>query len=524
MQKSDFFSPQSPLHPFTPSPLLLSAAGLLFWFFRERTLHGDGPGKVFLHTTATLQTDPYVWKEPLDSLLAYTLSGFFKNWGMPPENAIALWSVLAGVLFWGRRGKIAGLLGRDRREEWHYFLALLATGSTLLWFGHIENYSLVTAASVGSTALALAHLRGRVPLWSVGLVAGAAAALHPQAAFAFGGLLVLMDWSALRRGEWQPWLRQGIELGLSGAIVPVLTVVIMLALGVPLPGGGGGAAGVPGGETQLFWMPWEALAPARLWDALVNLWLVAPLLPLLIVGIITALRTPRLRQDRTFAYLALASLGMLAFHFTFQNELPAPETGDLFAIVGPTITLWGLYGMANGEWRMANGLPNPQSPIPNPQPRIWLTFALVFTLAWVGVNHAFAFVDPDPAHPVWFERVRVADLAGLVPAQQTRLLAEPAIFLADGERVSLGLDLPARRLFLWIRPQAVGESAPRFELRIIPSQGAPLVWQGTGGEDVRLPLDAMRGQTVAIILSTSGGDGLWATPWILAGTPHSWAR
>ncbi len=519
---------QPPLHP-----LILPFAALIFWFFRERTLHGDGPGKLFLHTTATLQTDPYVWKEPLDSLLAYMLSGFFKNWGLPPENAIALWSVLAGVLFLVAAGKIAGLLGRDRGEEWRYFLALIASGSALLWFGHIENYSLVTAVSVASTALALAHLRGQVPLWSVGLVAGAAAALHPQAAFAFGGLLVLMDWSALGRGKWQIWLRQGVELGISGAIVPVLTVVIMFALGVPLPGsgGGGGAAGIPGGETQLFWMPWEALAPARLWDALVNLWLVAPLLPLLIVGIVMALRAPRLRRDPIFAYLTLAGLGMLAYHFSFQNELARPRDWDLFAIVGPYITLWGVWGMHNAQWPMHNGAATPQSPIPNPQSRLFLTFALVFTIAWVGVNHAVAFVDPDPAHPVWFQRVRVADLAELVPAQEVRQIsgadggeAETAIFVADGDKVSLGLALPDEPLFLWVQPQAVGDGDVRFELRLIPAQGDPLAWQGRAGEDVRLPLDAVQGQTVAIILWAEGGDGLWVTPWILAGTPHSWAR
>lgn len=507
-------------------PLILPFAALAFWFFRERTLHGDGPGKVFLHATATLQTDPYVWKEPLDSLLAYTLSGFFKNWGLPPENAIALWSVLAGVLFLGAAGKIAALLGPDRREEWRYFLALLASGSTLLWFGHVENYSLVTAVSVASTALALAHLRGRVPLWSVGLVAGAAAALHPQAAFAFAGLLVLMDWSALRQRNWRPWLRQGIELGISGAIVPILTVVIMLALGVPLPGGGGGGQGVPGGETQFFWMPWEALAPARLWDALVNLWLVAPLLPLLIGGIVMALRSPRLRRDPIFAYLTLAGLGMLAFHFSFQNELARPRDWDLFAIVGPYITLWGMWGMHNAQWTMPNG-----GMAPNPQSRIFLTFALVFTIAWVGVNHAVAFVDPDPAHPAWFQRLRVADLAELVPANQVRQIsgaeggeAETAIFVADDDKVSLGLALLDQPLFLWVQPQAVGDSAARFELRIIPAQGDPLVWQGRAGEDVRLALDGEQGQTVAIILGAMGGDGLWVTPWILAGTPHSWAR
>ncbi len=178
------------------------------------------------------------------------------------------------------------------------------------------------------------------------------------------------------------------------------------------------------------------------------------------------------------------------------------------------MSLWGT--LWNGGMRMANGedkLPRPQSPIPNPQPRIWLTFALVFTLAWVGVNHAFAFVDPDPAHPVWFEQVRVADLAGLVPAQQTRLLAEPAIFLADGDKASLGLDLPDQPLFLWIRPQAVGESAHSLRAAHHP-QPRRSSWSGRApaARDDRLPLDAMRSQTVAIILSTSGGSGQHGPP------------
>ena len=340
-----------------------------------------------------MQTDPYVWKGPLDSLLAYGLSGLFKGWGLAPEDAIAVWSVLAGVIFVAAAGSIARTLGRDRREAWVYLTALLASGSSLLWFGHVENYSLVTAASVASTALALAYLRGRVPLWSVGVTAGAAAAFHPQAAFGFAGLLALVDWSGLRQGKPGRWLRQGLELGISGAVVPALTVIALLGLGVPLPGGGGNGTGAPGGEMQIFWMPWEALAPQRLWDALVNLWLAAPLLPWLAVGIGLALFSPRptllgtrptllgarptllgarLRRDRTFAYFTLAGLGMLAYHFSFQNELARPRDWDLFAIVGPYVTLWGLWGwssMHNAQSPMHVGkpIPNPQSLSPNPQ-------------------------------------------------------------------------------------------------------------------------------------------------------------
>ncbi len=364
-------------------------------------------------------------------MLAYTLSGFFKNWGMPPENAIALWSVLAGVLFLGAAGKIAGLLGRDRREEWHY------PGPA----GHRQHPALVWAhrkLQPAGVALALAHCADGFPSGPWGWWPGPLA-LHPQAAFAFGGCwfdgLValrrkLAALAAPRHGTGPQWghrarLDRGDHAG----------------SGRPLPGGGGGAAGVPGGETQLFWMPWEALAPARLWDALVNLWLVAPLLP-------PDRRhhhgpaPPRLRQDRTFAS-PLASLGMLAFHFTFQNELPRPRDWDLFAIVGPTITLWGLYGMANGEWRMANG---PILPIPTPH------------LAHLRPRLHPRLGGGEPSSPSWTRtRLTRPGLTGagggsgrVGPAQQP-VAGRPAIFLADGEQ-SPWPDLPAQPLFCGYAP------------------------------------------------------------------------
>ena len=74
----------------TPLPgpaiwLLAPLAGALFWLFREHTLHGDGLSKLQLLATKTLETDPYVWKEPLDSFVAYSLAGALRPWGLAPR-------------------------------------------------------------------------------------------------------------------------------------------------------------------------------------------------------------------------------------------------------------------------------------------------------------------------------------------------------------------------------------------------------------------------------------------------------
>ena len=71
-------------------------------------------------------------------------------------------------------------------------VGLLALGTSQLWFGHVENYSIVTAFSMVASALALGYLAGKRPLWGAGLAAGAALSAHPQAIFTFPALLLLL--------------------------------------------------------------------------------------------------------------------------------------------------------------------------------------------------------------------------------------------------------------------------------------------------------------------------------------------
>ena len=60
--------------------------GLFFWLLRERTYHGDALLKLKLLATTGLSDDPYVWKEPLDSLLAHTSAGIVSTIGhMHPD-------------------------------------------------------------------------------------------------------------------------------------------------------------------------------------------------------------------------------------------------------------------------------------------------------------------------------------------------------------------------------------------------------------------------------------------------------
>ena len=146
--------------------------------------------------------------------------------GQPPAVAVAALSVCAGVVYVAALWYLCTVLTTGRTRI-IYAVGLLALGSSQLWFGHVENYSLVTAASFAATALAIGYLRGHNALWPVGLVAGVAVSFHPQAAFTLPALLALLD----RRR----WLRQSLTLAATGLIGPLLTVLGLISAGVAWP-------------------------------------------------------------------------------------------------------------------------------------------------------------------------------------------------------------------------------------------------------------------------------------------------
>ncbi|MFN8441711.1 MAG: hypothetical protein U0175_13110 [Caldilineaceae bacterium] len=536
---------RSSLH-FFPAGFVLV---LLFWLLRERTPYGDALYKLYLLHTQSLRTDPYVWKEPLDSLLAYQTTAWLRAIGQPPEVAIALLSVAAGAAFLWAIGTISTQVAQGRLERWLLIGALLGLGSTQLWFGHIENYSLVTAAVLCMLAAALRYLQGKAALWGCGLLGGLACSFHPQAIFVVPGLLWLLD----RRR----WLGQGLVLVGSGLVFPLLTVLSLLGLGVALPSFDQGYAG----DTQLFWHLNEILMPARLWDMGMNLLLVAPLLPLWIV--LAGWGARHLRHDRRFWLLATAAFGVLIYHFSFRNELPRAQDWDLFAIVGPVVTLAGAY--AGVRWLEA-GRDRTAS---NTGQRLALTavsLALLLTLAWVVSNHFYTRIAPTSAQRELFVRYRLVDLTtelGQATVQPTTPICDQptgcervalseftmpqngdrrtVLFAHAPSEISFPIDLPADATFLWFSPAldpqswGWGGDGVRFQVKIRRGGTEQILWQRLvtpeimsqqGWLDAFVPLALYAGERVELVLSTDPGPNHndagdrsgWGYPWLMRGT------
>lgn len=527
---------------------LLPVALLLFWLGRERTWYGDAAYKLSLLAQASPQTNPYVWKEPLNSLLEYSAAALAVRLGARIESGIALLSILAGLVFLVAVDLLARRLGRSPWQRAALWLALCATGSSQLWFGHIENYSWSTALALLTLALSSAAVRGCAPLWAVGLAGGAAISMHPQAVFVLPGLLALVQ---------RPrWPRQVTTLALSGAVVPLVTLLVLtVGLRVPLPTLGNGFAG----DDQLFWTPAQALAPAQLADVAQNLWLIAPLWPLWLVGGLWALRVG---YDRTLTLLGLAAAGMLFYQFAFQNDLPRAHDWDLYAIGGPVITLWGaaawLHVLPMLSLASVRAVRHTLG--------VGLLFALCYSAAWVGVNAAYTLLRPDPAERDFYARYRLLDLtmelAQATVTPDTPICAEPVgcarveltefvmphtgdrrptIFAHAPAMLDFTLALPDAPLFLWLSPaldpQAWewGGDGVTFAVAVVTATGETRLWsqhldprRATDRDwgQTLIALNDYRGRTVTLRLITDpgpAGDSAadragWGMPWLLRGT------
>ncbi|MBP7960798.1 MAG: hypothetical protein KA003_02440 [Caldilineaceae bacterium] len=534
---------------------VVGGSGLLFWLGAERTHYGDGLLKLNLLAFAELQDKPpYIWKAPLDGLIGYLTTRTAAALSLPLDLGIVAQSVVAGMVFVVAILTIARRLTETPGYRTVLVLGLLALGSSQLWFGHIENYSLVTAAVGVTMALALDYLAGMTPLSTVGLVAGLAVSLHPQALFAMMALPLLTT----RSGR----LRQLAILAGTGLVVPALTVVLLLALGVPLPELSGGYVG----DRQLFWTFSQFWEPGRLADIGANLWLLIPALPILLFGLIFPGFWLQMREDQTLRYLSGVGVGLLVYHFAFQNDLPRWQDWDLYAIVGPGVALWGL-----ATWvRLPEGTAKVRMTrllLPG------LAFAVVVSVSWVGVNHVYRLMDPTLAIRAYSTKYVAVDLvqrlvdaqmmpdtpvctdpdqdptgcrriAPLILAMPTTGEARETIFAHAPAQVGFSLYLPTAPIFLWVSPildpasWGWGGDGVTFRVEVEDGAGRHTLWQeqidpaampGRGWTEVVVDLSAYRGTVVQLWLVTDvgpAGNGdadraAWGTPWIMLGTPDS---
>lgn len=258
---------------------------------------------------------PFFWKEPLDRILAIVATHGARLVGMGTAKAIAFTSCLAGAL-------LVAAISVDRRrggrDDWTAG-ALLTTGAMLVFFGHVENYSWVSATVVAFLLVATRVAAGEIaPAWA-GATAGLAIAFHPVALFAVAPALLTL--AAIGRKP-----HGVLELATSALVIPLALAFGCLAAGVDPP-----ALGLNrfADDPAVLRTPAAALAPHALFGLANRLvLLLSPGIALALVAGVARAHRP----SRESLPLVAAAAGALAQLVFLQGKIrPEVCDWDLFA-------------------------------------------------------------------------------------------------------------------------------------------------------------------------------------------------
>lgn len=339
--------------------LLAVLSGLLFWLARLRHLRW---GDSYLLSIALSYPDLelrviYNWQAPFTVFLHQRLWQFVANplLGWPVESVYATVSILCGMVFVYLLLIFTARLGRTALESAILAGLMLTTGAMQLFFGYVENYTIISVGLLVTLFLAWRALRGEIqPVWP-GLALSLTNGFHPSTVFLWPGLWLLV-WLCWKRGY------VGVGSGLWQLVLPPLLIggsVLALMesgghgleafLGVDRPGGGDGLWFVPLFETTTEWQRYTMFSVAHLLDWGNLHLLISPFgLPLLALTV-TAIRYWQLTIFETVAekdyalFLGLSAALYVLFTWLWNPDYGGRKDWDLFAPSAFVYTLLSGY-------------------------------------------------------------------------------------------------------------------------------------------------------------------------------------
>jgi hypothetical protein len=352
--------------------LISLAAGALFYVLRIQHLRW-GDAKLLVKALADPYRLTYVWQAPLDVYLharAWQLGNALFGWPKPVP-VYRLFSIAAGVFFvWVLLG-LAAELGRDRAERTIFAGLVLTLGTMELFFGYIENYSLMTLGVLVYAYLAVLYMRGKTALVWPATALAVTHAFHPSTialtpsllyvAFAplpLGERNVQGSQDVLRKGGWRVNRRSVLSVALPYLIVFAAVIVLMSGgghgldalLGEDFPGGGDRSWFVPLFNITTKWQHYTMFSLGHLLDVVNQQLLVAPMV-WVSLALAAALCWSRVRRAGPEAVFFCLMAGFyLLLVLTWNADYGGQRDWDLFSPAALPASL--LLG-----WILARALP-----------------------------------------------------------------------------------------------------------------------------------------------------------------------
>jgi hypothetical protein len=293
--------------------------------------------------------------------------------GLGVETLYAITSVLSGIGFVYVLFLLADTLGRDWAEKATIFGLVITTGSVQLFFGYVENYTVISLGLILTLYLGIRCLGGEMSLVWPSLALAVTNAFHPSTIVLWPAL-AYVGWRGAGRGS---SVRHKASEWARLVLPPVLVFAGLAALmtagghgpGAMLvddrPGGADGIPFVPLFRVTTEWQHYTMFSPAHFLDwANVHFLISSFGLPLLLLafvnGLIRRWKSGRRSNDDVSdthlgsmgcdpgitAFLAIASLAYLLLTFVWNPDYGGRRDWDLFAPSAFVYTLLAAYLLA----------------------------------------------------------------------------------------------------------------------------------------------------------------------------------
>ncbi|HEY84656.1 MAG TPA: hypothetical protein G4N96_06050 [Chloroflexi bacterium] len=217
----------------------------LFWLFRIRHLNWGDAQILVIGLAHPDLTVIYNWQAPFTVFLHQRLWALVVDpyFGAGVDTVYALVSALCGGVFVYVTLRLAQDLGQNTLERALIAGFVLTSGSMQLFFGYVENYTIISLGIIIFLWLSLKVLRNEAPLWSAILALSLTNAFHPSTVILWPAALYL-SWRVYRSDAALPKLL--LDLLLPPLIVASSALTLMelgdhglqAFLGDDRPGGG----------------------------------------------------------------------------------------------------------------------------------------------------------------------------------------------------------------------------------------------------------------------------------------------
>jgi hypothetical protein len=337
-----------------------------FWLLRIRHLEWGDAAFIVKALAYTGDDRPtwtiYNWQSPLTIFLharLWLLLNSFARVGV--DTLYAITSVLAGVVFIYVLLCLAAQLGRNRLERVLIFGLVATTGAMQLFFGYVENYTLMSAGLMLTLYLSVRCLRDQLDLgWPCATLA-ITNAFHPATIVIWPAMLFVAWWKASMlptsgRDKIRIWTALvAPPMIIFAALVLFMTLGghgIMALLSDDRPGGADGIPFVPLYHIETPWQHYTMFSLAHLLDWANEHFLISPfgLFLLVYVPVVSAIQRLgaaslyRNASERGILwFLVVASIAYLALTFVWNPDYGGRKDWDLFAPSAFVYTLLAGY-------------------------------------------------------------------------------------------------------------------------------------------------------------------------------------